>query len=189
MSLRPNMQSASKTKVKKVQPESKILASTTRKIIEDSNRDEEEKVKSPTRLPGISEEALKSYEQQKKFFRLKILKEQKEIEVDFDDGIALTVREFKNQYLEEWLQDGIHGARVIYNGRELKDSHQMEEFREDFLKDVVNGNWPIFHIFLFVIADRIQQTQQVMTLKTDPNLGVDFDYFVERNVISEEEVS
>lgn len=28
-----------------------------------------------------------------------------------------------------------------------------------------------------------------MTLKTDPNLGVDFDYFVERNVISEEEVS
>jgi len=62
MSLRPNMQSASKTKVKKVQPESKILASTTRKIIEDSNRDEEEKVKSPSRLPGISEEDLKSYE-------------------------------------------------------------------------------------------------------------------------------
>lgn len=26
-------------------------------------------------------------------------------------------------------------------------------------------------------------------MKTDPNLGVDFDYFVERNVISEEEVS
>jgi hypothetical protein len=82
------------------------------------------------------------------------LKDQKEIEVNYEEGITCGVRTFKALYLKEWLMDGIHGARLIYNGRELKDSHKMEDFSTDFEMDFENDNKPLIHVFLFNIADR-----------------------------------
>lgn len=137
---------------KKLQPESRILSSTSRKFIEDSGRE----------IVGIKDgegSEVTRGESKKYFFRLKILKDQKEIEVNYEEAMTCGVKTFKALYLKDYLEDGIHGARLIYNGREIKDSHRMEDFREDFQMDFDNDTKPLMHVFLYNIADRVKDTQ------------------------------
>lgn len=135
-------------------PESKILSSTSRKFISETGR-EIKGINSDVSNQGNQIEMLALGESKKYVFKLKILKDQQEIEVNYEEGIILTVKNFKNIYLKNWLMDGQNGARLIYNGRELKDSSKMEDFKDDFQTDFDNDNKPMFHIFLFLIADRI----------------------------------
>lgn len=103
-----------------------------------------------------------------------------ELTAPLSETTELTVREFKDKYLEEVLDDGKYGCRLIWNGKELKDSHPLTEFEFD--------ESPLFYVFLFNLAEHFD-TRKMTTLKTDHSKGVDFDYFIEKNVASEEEIS
>lgn len=156
------------------------VSSTSRNFLKDSNRTENQEsgtniVEQPQENELISMREIKA-------IKFKIMAKQKEFSIHLNEEIGnMTVAEFKNKYFEEYLEDGLYGARLIWNGRELRNSHQMKEFG---LEDN-----PMVYVFLFNIQDREFETRKVTTLKTDPNLGVDFDYFVERNALSEEEVA
>lgn len=150
-------------------------SSTSRNFLKDSNRTQLSNALQEKSRELISTRELKS-------IKFKIMAKQEEFSINLTDEIGeMTVRDFKEKYLEEHLDDGQFGARLIWNGRELRNSHQIKEFG---LEDN-----PIVYVFLFNIQDREFETRKITTLKTDPNLGVDFDYFVERNALSEEEVA
>jgi hypothetical protein len=158
--------------------DSAILSSTSRKFLKDTGR-EMVFVKTSNQFPGSPEEILTRREI--KYLTIKIMARQSEKKINRTEIEKLTVKNFKKKFLKEFLEDGQFGARLIWNGKELRNSHMMTEFNFD--------DNPIVYVFLFKIADKEYETRKITTLKTDPNLGVDFDYFVERNAISEEEVA
>lgn len=156
------------------------VSSTSRNFLRESNRNND-KMESTSSIIEKAKDVMAS-RNGKKPVKFKIMARQKELSFFIDDEIGeMTVSRFKQKFLDDYLEDGLYGARMIWNGRELRNSHQMKEFG---LEDN-----PMVYVFLFNIQDRDFETRKVTTLKTDPNLGVDFDYFVERNALSEEEVA
>lgn len=155
------------------------VSSTARMFLKDSNRTT---LKQDSMNPGVTSPKDLISTRQLNEIKFKVMARQAQFTVSFTEEIReMQVSEFKNKFLEEYLEDGIYGARLIWSGRELRNSHQMKEF------DLENN--PMVYVFLFNIQDREFETRKITTLKTDPNLGVDFDYFVERNALSEEEVA
>jgi len=156
--------------------DSSILGSTSRKFLKETGR-------KLTVKKDQGKEDGKIVIKEEKNIVLKIIAKQQEKFVPIGKVTHLTVKEFKIEYLEDECEEGKYGARLIWGGKELKDSHSMSEF--DFLDN------PLIHVFLFSIADRVdtRKTTICNVVKTDHSKGVDFDYFVERNVASEEEVS
>ena len=174
----------------------RILSSTSRKFLKDTGRGEivsvvrkkrpANTVNSPSNAPTTPVNGTKASGftiTRREIVYLKVRIMTKKIEKSFvlDEVNDLTVRQFKAKHLKEFFEAGKYGARLIWGGKELRDSHQLNEFD---LKDN-----PLVYIFLYNIADRAMDTRHITTMKTDPRLGVDFDYFLERNIVSEEEVA
>jgi len=166
---------------KKNQESNGILSSTSRNFLKSTGREMVvNNLKNSTQFPGAPEDVLTRREI--KSIILKIMTKQQEKKITRNEEIEnMTVKKFKEKFLKNFLADGTFGARLIWNGRELRNSHLMKEFNFD--------DNPQVYVFLFNIADKEYESRKITTLKTDPNLGVDFDYFVERNMISEEEAA
>ena len=152
-----------------------VLGSTSRKFLVSARTKREHLESQQDKNPA------KKAKKIEKTLTLKIIAKAEEKSIPISHTLDLTVRQFKDEYLEDEFEEGKYDARLIWGGKELKNTHLMKDF------DL--GDNPTIHVFLFKVSDQEADISKLTTIKTDHSKGVDFDYFVEKNTISEEELS
>ena len=152
-----------------------VLGSTSRKFLTTA-RTRREHLESQQ-----DKNAAKREKKIEKTLTLKIIAKAEEKKIPLSHALDLTVRQFKDEYLEDEFEEGKYDARLVWGGKELKNTHYMKDF------DL--GDNPTIHVFLFKVVEHEADISKLTTVKTDHSKGVDFDYFVEKNAVSEEELS
>lgn len=99
-------------------------------------------------------------------------------EITIPRNLNINVKEFKDKHFESDMQGGTVGVRLIYNGKEMRDSHLLSDHNI-----VENSN---IYVFFFKKEDKIRR-ETTLANKSEADFnnvtdteGLDFDYFKEK---------
>lgn len=101
-------------------------------------------------------------------------------------NMEMLVKDFKDKFFEKEINLEGLGVRLIHNGKEMRDSHKLSDHS-------LQENAMIY-VFFFKKEDKVRKdTSMSMKAEADFNNitdteGLDFDYYKERQNLTEEEV-
>ena len=96
-----------------------VLGSTSRKFLATARTKREHLDSQKDRFPA-KESSIKA---ESSLITLKIMAKSEEKKIPISPCLQLSVRQFKDEYLEDEFQEGKYDARLIWGGKELKNTH------------------------------------------------------------------
>lgn len=112
---------------------------------------------------------------------VKVQATQEKLQIEIPKSSDMLIKNFKMEYLDQFTEEGKYKMRLIYNGRELRDSHNLSQY---------NFNTsPTIHVFLALVEETANRKLTTVQI-TDANgeQVPDFDHYVEIGYLTEEEV-
>lgn len=103
-------------------------------------------------------------------------------EVKVPRALNVSVKDFKEQHFENEMSGGSIGVRLIYNGKEMRDSHTLSDHH-------LTDNCTIY-VFFFKKEDKVRR-ETTLANKSEVDIhnitdtdALDFDYFKEKQNLS-----